>query len=98
MFNTDSPYNTSVCVSRHNKIPYIDEAPKVLNIQNETINGPKNYETKFINIGSDVTEEQPQGPVHFNSGNITLTSRKLVLKSETTISSKCNLKAVYKFK
>ena len=87
-YKTQFPKNVSICVSNHNKIPYVQigKNPTTIYIQNETIAGTRNYEATFINIGNSVTTEKTQGPVIFNGGSITLTGSKIQLCPGTTIS------------
>ena len=63
-----------VCISGHNKIPYIDEG--IIYIQNKTINENVTYKANIIKVGSNVTPQQTSGPVVINNG-------KTVLKGNT---------------
>ncbi len=79
-----------VCVSAHNKIPYIDD-PDVLYIQDETIDGPKSFNSNFIKVGENVTNMKATGEVIFKSGNISLNGNTVELDKGTTISKGANV-------
>ena len=76
--------NIQVCISAHNKIPYIKEAG-CLYIQNETISNNSTYHADQITVGSNVTSLMPTGPVVVTSGKTTLISDTIELNGETTI-------------
>ena len=79
-----------VCISAHNKIPYVEEG-EIMSytkyIQNETVNGPKAYYANIIEAGSSVTNSKPTGPVVFSGGNIILKGSEITLEGETTITT-----------
>lgn len=60
---TEHSANVSVCVSAHNRIPYINEGE--IDIQNETVIGPVSYSGPIIKVGSSVTKNKATGPVVF---------------------------------
>ena len=68
VYRTTMPGWIAVCISGHNKVPYIQEAE--LCIQNETITGTKTYSGKVIKIGANVTDSKSQGPVVIKSGAV----------------------------
>lgn len=75
-----------VCISAHNKIPYIDSLSNHnFYIQNETVGGTKTYRGNQVRIGSNVTNEKPTGPVSFNGTKITIIGRKVEINGDTTI-------------
>lgn len=96
VYQTNYPYNVTVCISGHNKIPYIWDVKALpdIYIQNETIFGSKTYNAETIKVGSDVTTAKPEGPVVFESGSITLKADEIEIKSNTTISSETEFKAI----
>lgn len=86
-YSTNHASNVSVCISSHNKIPYIDEGIPftIVYIQNDTVVGPKNYTGSVIKTGSHVTTTKPNGPVIFRSGKINLKADTVIINSNTTI-------------
>ena len=82
-YSTEHPANVSVCVSSHNKIPYINEGE--IDIQNENVIGPASYSGSIIKIGSSVTKTKANGPVIFKSSNINLDAKEIIIDSDTTI-------------
>ena len=76
--------NLQVCISAHNKIPYIKEAGW-LYIQNESISNTTTYHADHIKVGSNVTSIKPTGPVIISSGKTTLIGDTVQLEGETTI-------------
>lgn len=76
--------NIQVCVSAHNKIPYVKEAGS-LYIQNETISETSTYHADQIKVGSNVTSLKPTGPVIITGGKTTLIGETVELNGETTI-------------
>lgn len=88
-YMTSNPQNVSVCVSGHNKIPYIQNgiAPTTVYIQNETIAGPKTISGTTVKIGSNVTSTKPQGPVIYNGGAVTINGSEIQINPNTTITN-----------
>lgn len=82
--HTDDP-EISVCISAHNKIPYIDAG--TLYIQNTTLTNNAYYEAKTIKVGKNVTSTQTQGDVNFSQGSYKLIGDQIELHPGTTISS-----------
>lgn len=93
-YSTNHASNVSVCISSHNRIPYINEGIPVTSvyIQNETVVGPANYEGSIIKVGSSVTTTKSNGPVIFKSGKINLKADTVVINSDTTIKSDTEFK------
>lgn len=96
--NVNHPQNVTICISGHNKIPYIQagEAPTTTYIQNETIVGPKTYTGSIIKVGSDVTITKPYGPVIFQNGEVKLTANEIEIRPNTTIKKEANLQIILK--
>ncbi len=90
---TNNPKNVTICISGHNKIPYILRAAEIC-IQDETVVGNKIYNAETIKVGSDVTTAKPEGPVVFDGGSIILKADEIEIKSNTTISSGTEFKAI----
>lgn len=78
--------STIVCISAHNKIPYIN-VPTEYDIQNETITGNNTYSADKIRIGSNVTTSKPVGPVFFNSGTTNINGVTVEINGETTVNT-----------
>lgn len=77
------PDSVIVCVSAHNKIPYIHYDK--LYIQNETISSDRYYNATSVEVGTNVTTSKPQGDVIFNSGNTAINAKSVRIKPNTTI-------------
>lgn len=97
-YPTSTPQNVTVCISDHNKIPYISygKSSTTVYIQNETVNGPRTISGDRIVCGSNVTASKAQGPVTFNSGSITLSGSEIQINPNTTISGNSQFKAEIK--
>lgn len=83
-FITDCPEDYSVCVSAHDKIPYIENAD-VLFIQNVTTTGSNSYNADYIKVGTNVTNEIPPGDVTLGGSQVTLTGKRVILNGSTTV-------------
>ena len=83
---TPNPGQTTVCVSGHNRIPFIQE-PGVLYIQNTNITGTLNGTRDVIKVGNHVTPTVPSGNVTTSAANITLNGREVLLDRGTSISA-----------
>jgi len=57
-----------VCLTKPGYVPYSTVCGNTY-LQNVTLIGTKNYESKHVMIGSDVTNKVVQGPVVVNSGS-----------------------------
>ncbi|MBR5844496.1 MAG: hypothetical protein IKY75_07975 [Bacteroidaceae bacterium] len=82
---TATTNNISICISRHNYIPYITKSANSIYIQNETISEDREYNATNIKIGNNVTNKKNQGDVIFNSGTINLNGKNVIFASGTTI-------------
>lgn len=76
--------NIQVCISAHNKIPYIKEAGCIY-IQNKTISDDTIYHADQIKVGSNVTSQIPTGQVIVSSGKTTLIGDEVELDKGTII-------------
>lgn len=81
------PRHVRVCVSGHNKIPFIGYpvCPDTYYIQNEIVQGLKHYKSDVIRAGSQVTDDKPSGEVVFDGGEIKVSGHRLILDRGTTI-------------
>lgn len=81
------PRHVRVCVSGHNKIPFIGYpvCPDMYYIQNEIVQGSKHYKSDVIRAGSQVTDDKPSGEVVFDGGEIKVSGHRLILDRGTTI-------------
>lgn len=80
---TDDP-EISVCISAHNKIPYIDGG--TIYIQNKTLTGNDYREARMIKVGNHVTTMQAQGDVNFTAGDHVLVGDEVEIHPGTTVS------------
>ncbi len=76
--------NIQICISGHNKIPYIKEAG-CLFIQNKSISSTSIYHADQIKVGSNVTSLKPSGPVIITGGKTTLIGDVVEVEGETTV-------------
>lgn len=90
---TTNPDETIICVSAHNRIPFI-QFIDVLYIQNTNITGILNEAHDTIKIGNHVTTKIDAGNVTTSNAEITLKAKKVVLDSGTQISVGTKLKTV----
>jgi hypothetical protein len=81
-----NPYETIICVSGHNRIPFIQH-PDVMYIQNTNITGTLSETHDVIKVGNHVTETMDSGDVTTSGANITLRAREVLLDSGTHISA-----------
>lgn len=81
------PRHVRVCVSGHNKIPFIGYpvCHDTYYIQNEIVQGSKHYKSDVIRAGSQVTDDKPSGEVVFDGGEIKVSGHRLILDRGTTI-------------
>lgn len=96
--STTTPQSVTVCVSGHNKIPFIQEGTSTssIYIQNETVNGSKTYDAELIKIGSNVTSSKQSGPVVFSNGTINLNAKEIVIEPNTIINESVTIKSTIK--
>jgi hypothetical protein len=64
------PINCSVCISKPGYIPFVFYLYNSEIIQNEIIEGPAFCISNGIQIGKDVTDTKPHGPVSLERGNM----------------------------
>ena len=74
----------NVCISAHNKIPYIDECA-VTFLQNQSIEGIFSKENDIIRVGNNVTSTEPEGPVVIKTGKTTLSAKTTELNGVTEV-------------
>ena len=81
--------NIVVCISGHNKIPYIDpgENSNTIYLQNETLTQGGVYQADYIKAGSNVTTTKPIGEINFLQGSYELIGNEIELYPGTTIST-----------
>lgn len=89
--NTTNSSEAVVCVSGHNRIPFI-QRPDVMYIQNTNISGGLTEVHDVIKVGNHVTSEINPGDVTTSNANILLKARKVVLDRGTYISTGTTLK------
>lgn len=68
------PINCSVCISKPGYIPFVFYLYNSEIIQNEIIEGPAFCISNGIQIGKDVTDTKPHGPVSLERGNMVVYS------------------------
>lgn len=90
---TINPFETTICITAPNRIPYIQE-PDVMYIQNKNITGIVNETHDVIKIGSNVTTQQEEGEVTTSNADITLKANKVLLDRGTNISVGSVLKTI----
>ena len=97
-YSTRLPQFVSVCVSDHNKIPYIDNGtiPTHIYIQNETITSDTDYDADLITIGTNVTDTKPIGDVTIQSGEVTMSASEYVIQPNISISSEAKISLTIK--
>lgn len=81
--------HVTVCLSGHNKRPYIDEG--TIYIQNDTLENTSTYKARTIKVGTNVTNNISQGPVFFRNGKTTLIGNTIELNGETTVANGAEL-------
>ena len=70
----------SVCISAHNKIPYI-AGRSLLFLQNESLTGTNNFEADVVIAGEHVTTKKNYGEVNIVSGQTTIQAETIELHS-----------------
>ena len=73
-----------VCISGHNKIPYIDDNG-IMFLQNQNITGSNTFTAKTIKVGSHVTSQKAYGDVNFDNGTIILNGNRVELHPGTKV-------------
>lgn len=97
-YSTRLPQFVSVCVSDHNKIPYIDNGtiPTHIYIQNEAVSSDTDYDADLITIGTNVTDTKPTGDVTIQSGEVTMSASEYVIQPNISISSEAKISLTIK--
>ncbi len=83
----------NVCISAHNKIPFIDES-SVTFLQNQSLEGTLTKENDIIRVGSHVTSTEPEGPVIIKTGKTTLRAKTTELNGVTEVKLGAELEIV----
>ncbi len=83
--------NTIVCISSHNKIPFIDDMNSFY-LQNETIAINKTISSQRVLIGRDVTPLKTYGPVVIQNGVTTINANTVEMKNDTSVELGARLK------
>ena len=86
-----NPDETIICVSEHNRIPFI-QYPDVMYLQNEQVSGALKETHDVIKVGNHVTDLKAPGDVTTSNADITLKARKVLLDKGTYISKGTTLK------
>lgn len=89
--NVVNPYKVYVCVSAHNRIPFIKN-PDIKYIQNTNITGTMDETHDLIMVGNHVTNTVEAGDVTTSNADITLKAEKVVFDGGTHISEGTVLK------
>lgn len=90
---TLNPSETIVCVSAHNRIPFIQKQD-VMYIQNTNIVGNLNETHDVVKVGNHVNPAITTGDVTTSGANITLKAKEVLLDSGTYISVGSTLKTI----
>ncbi len=77
--------SVTICIDRHNCIPYIATYHRNEYIQNETISDNRTYIGKTIKAGRSVTTTKPVGDVIINGANLVIQGGNVELHPGTTI-------------
>ncbi len=77
--------SVTICIDRHNCIPYILTYHRNEYIQNETISDSRTYIGKTIKAGRSVTTTKPVGDVIINGANLVIQGGNVELHPGTTI-------------
>ena len=94
LVQTSSPDESIVCVSAHNRIPFI-QYPDVLYLQNEQVTETLKETHDVIKVGNHVTDLKASGDVTTFNADITLKARKVLLDKGTYISKGSKLRINY---
>lgn len=90
LYITSKPWAVDVCVSGHNKTPFIDLGPYY--IQNTQITSDTEFNANMIIVGESVNPTSKTGEVIFEADNVTITAFEVIIGKGTSISDKTNLK------
>lgn len=89
-YSSSSPQSINVCITSHNKIPFLDQG--VIFLQNETIGGfNKILQAPIIIAGENVTDSKSSGNAIFTSGTTRLRSMETIFENGVTISGSAEL-------
>ena len=88
---TSTPDESIVCVSAHNRIPFV-QYPDVMYLQNGQVAGKLKETHDVIKVGNHVTDNKAFGDVTTSNADITLKARKVLLDKGTYISKGSKLR------
>lgn len=92
-YNSANPDDVTVCISGHNKVPYIEFGKSnVLYFQNVTVTGRKKYKASVIEAGDNVQSSKDIGNVVFADGEVDISADKIIFNGGTTIDKGCELR------
>lgn len=78
--------NLTICVYRHNSIPFVMEFGSDIFIQREEIEGNRHYKGNNIYVGNNITTQISCGNVTITSGsNVNIQGQKVVLSAGTRV-------------
>ena len=83
-YPNSTPEDVVVCISAHNKIPYLDDVSSSY-IQNRTFTGTTIISDNYIKVGSNVKYNETSGPVSVNSGTLILNGNSVEIQGETIV-------------
>ena len=83
----------SVCIDKHNYVPYVWE--KDIYIQNELIiSSDREYNAQNVKVGNHVTDQKPQGNVNITNSKITISAQNVLLDKGTIVNLGSILKII----
>lgn len=82
---TTTTDSISICISRHNYIPYITTTVDKVYIQNEVISQDRQYNATSLEVGKNVTDKKATGNVIFEGGTIYINSKNTIFAPGTII-------------
>lgn len=80
--------NVSICITKHNYIPYIGG---ITYLQNETVTDGRSISNNAIVMGSHVTTSKTFGPVLFQGSNITVNGDVIKMENGTKFESNSSI-------
>jgi hypothetical protein len=81
----------TLCITKPDYIPYIALYGQTVYIQNETENHDIHVISNEVNIGSDVTNTKPHGPVIVEEGKTKITSNQIFIKNNFEVKKGASL-------
>lgn len=86
----------SVCLDKPNYVPYLWDTENDVFIQNETISDQRAFIGSNIYIGTNVTDQKPEGPVVFDNSDVHISGTMLKIDKGTTIKNASFFKYIAK--